>query len=92
MRESDVERYFIKRVKEAGGLERKFKSPQRRSVTDRIAGFSVGRFAFVELKATDEKPRPDQLREHARWRKLGFAVYVLDSFESVDEFIKEMTK
>lgn len=92
MRESRIEAYFVRRVKEAGGLERKFVSPGRRSVTDRIAGFPVGRFAFVELKATGEKPRPDQLREHARWRKLGFAVYVLDSFESVDEFIKEMTK
>ena len=92
MRESRIEAYFVRRVKEAGGLERKFVSPGRRSVTDRICGFPAGRFAFVELKATDKEPRPDQLREHARWRKLGFAVYVLDSFESVDDFIKEVTK
>lgn len=91
MRESQIEAYFVKSVKAAGGLSRKFTSPGRRSVPDRICGFPVNRFAFVELKATDEKPRPDQLREHARWRKLGFAVYVLDSYEAVDDFIKEMT-
>lgn len=92
MRESQIEAYFVERVKEAGGLSRKFTSPNRRSVTDQIAGFFPARFAFVELKATGEKPRPDQMREHARWRKLGFAVYVIDSKEGVDEFIKEMTK
>lgn len=91
MRESRVEAYFVGRVKMAGGLERKFVSPGRRSVPDRLCGFAANRFAFVELKATGEKARPDQLREHNRWRKLGFAVYVLDSYEAVDNFIKEMT-
>ena len=92
MRESRIEKHFVARVKEAGGLERKFVSPGRRSVTDRIAGFPVGRFAFVELKATGEKPRPDQLREHARWRELGFLVFVLDTKEAVDVFIDYMTR
>jgi len=92
MRERDIEAYFVKRVKETGGLERKFKSPARRSVPDRICGYPGARFAFVELKATDEVPRDDQAREHAKWRKLGFAVYVIDSKEGVDDFIKEMTK
>jgi hypothetical protein len=92
MRESQIEAYFVKRVKQAGGLERKFVSPGRRSVPDRICGFPVERFAFVELKATGEEPRDDQLREHERWRAIGFKVYVIDSYEGVDAFIKEMTK
>jgi ribosomal protein S6 len=92
VRESQIEAYFVKRVKQAGGLQRKFVSPGHRSVADRIAGFAVGRFAFVELKATSSIPRDDQLREHARWRRLGFKVYVIDSYEGVDAFIKEMTE
>ena len=92
MRERDIEAYFVASVKQAGGLQRKFVSPGHRSVPDRICGFHGARFAFVELKATGEKPRPDQMREITRWRDMGFAVYVIDSYDGVDEFIKEMTK
>lgn len=92
MLERDVERYFVQRVKEEGGLQRKFTSPGRRSVTDRICGFPGNKFAFVELKATGEKPREDQLREHARWRKLGFWVCVIDTKQGVDDFVWLMTE
>ena len=87
MRERDIEQYFIRRVREAGGEQRKFVSPGRKGVPDRIVGFPGGIFAFVELKATDEKPRPEQLREHRRWEKLGFRVYVVDSKAGVDVVI-----
>jgi len=92
MRESQVEAYFCKRVNQEGGRHRKFTSPGHRSVPDRICGFPGARFAFVELKAPGVKPRLDQIREHNRWTTLGFKVYVIDSFEGVDAFIKEMTK
>lgn len=87
MKEKKIEAYFCKRVREAGGLTRKFVSPGVRGVPDRIVGFPKGVFAFVELKAPGEKPRPDQQREHNRWEKLGFRVYVVDSKAAVDVVI-----
>ena len=92
MRERDVERYFIKRVKEAGGLQRKFKSPGFSGVPDRICGFPGGRFAFVEMKRPGAKAQLGQLREHHRWKKLGFLVFVVDTKEGVDVFIDFMLR
>ncbi|EES5143852.1 VRR-NUC domain-containing protein, partial [Escherichia coli] len=51
----------------------------RRSVPDRIVLLPGGRIIFVECKSPGKPPRPDQLREHERLRKLGFTVVVLDS-------------
>lgn len=90
MKEATVEAYFVRRVKEAGGQQRKIVSPGYNGMPDRIAGFDRAGFAFVELKRPGGVAEPHQLREHDRWRKLGFAVYVLDTFEAVDKFIKEM--
>jgi hypothetical protein len=90
--EKHIERYFIRKVKEAGGLQRKYISPGCRGVPDRLCGFDGGKFAFVEFKRPGQKARPDQLREHTRWRKLKFLVFVIDTIGGVDDFIEIMTK
>jgi hypothetical protein len=92
MKESDVEKYFVLCVKQAGGEQRKFVSPGRRYVTDRICGFPVERFAFVELKRPGKDAEEGQKREHNRWRKLGFMVFVIDTKAKVDSFIQWMTR
>lgn len=86
MREREIEAYFVKRVKEAGGLQRKFVSPSHKGVPDRIAVLSRG-ICFVELKAPGKGLRPDQVREHAKLTKAGCRVYTIDSLEAVDYFI-----
>lgn len=43
---------------------------------------------WPELKATGEKPKPHQAREHERMRKMGQRVEVIDSFEGVDEVLR----
>jgi hypothetical protein len=92
MREREIEAYFVKRVKEAGGLQRKFVSPGHKGVPDRICGFFDGRFAFVELKRPRKGAEEHQKREHKRWRELGFMVFVIDTKENVDSFIQAMIR
>lgn len=43
---------------------------------------------WVELKAPGEKPRPHQIREHERMRRMGQRVEIVDSFEGVDEVLR----
>jgi hypothetical protein len=88
MRESEVERYLIKRVKEVGGHQRKFISPGCRGVPDRIVVLDCEVY-FVELKAPGKKLRPDQEREHLKIRNAGGNTRVIDSKEAVDAFIRQ---
>ena len=43
---------------------------------------------WVELKAPGKKPKPHQIREHARMRKMGQRVEVIDSYEQVEDLFK----
>jgi len=85
-RESAVEAYFVRRVKDAGGVAMKFSSPSHRGVPDRLVLWPDATCEFVELKAPCKKPTLQQLHEHGKLRKLGFTVSVLDSREAVDEW------
>jgi hypothetical protein len=91
MREREIEQYFIRRVREAGGLQRKFVSPGHKGVPDRIAILD-GVVHFVELKAPGELLREDQAREHKRLRTAGANIWVIDSTDAVDYFITEREK
>jgi hypothetical protein len=91
MRERDVETYFVRRVKEAGGLQRKFVSPGHRGVPDRIVVY-FGDVYFVELKAPGKDLRPDQSREHDRLFAAGAGVWVAASKGEVDTFIEFITR
>lgn len=86
MLEKDIEKYFNQQIKQAGGLSRKYTSPGRRGVPDRIAVMN-GHVYFVELKRPGEKPRPDQLAEHRALEKNGVKVHVLDTKQAVDKWI-----
>jgi hypothetical protein len=85
--ERDIEKYFVRQVHEHGGLAEKFVSPARRAVPDRIATWMIGCIDFVELKKPGEKPRPEQLRDHAERRRRGVRVIVIDTKEGVDQYI-----
>ena len=96
MRERDIERYLVKRVKELGGEVRKVQWIGRRGAPDRLvmlpfakAGYTPNqhRTIFVELKAPGVKPEPHQLREHERMCKVGQRVVVIDSIEGVEDLL-----
>lgn len=95
LRESDIEKYLVKRVKELGGECRKIQFIGRPGAPDRLVmlPFEAGERVnspetiWVELKAPGKKAEPHQLREHARMRKMGQRVVVIDSLAGVDEVL-----
>lgn len=88
MRESSIEKHLVAEVKKAGGVAEKFSSPGRKNVPDRIVTWLAPMLDYVELKATGNKPNAGQRRDHARRRKRGYSVFVLDSKAMVDVYIK----
>ena len=97
MRESKIEAYLVKRVKELGGEVRKVQWVGRRGAPDRVVMFPAteqrfiggmwGTTLWVELKATGVKAEAYQLREHARMLNMGQNVVVIDSLEGVDRLL-----
>ncbi len=90
MREKKIEQKLVTAVKKHGGICPKFVSPGFDGMPDRLLLLPHGRFAFVEVKAPNQKPRPLQLSRHRRLRRLGFQVYVLDALEDIDKIILEV--
>ena len=90
MREKEIEQRLVREVKKQGGICPKFVSPGFDGMPDRLLLLPHGRFAFVEVKAPNQKPRPLQLSRHRLLRRLGFRVYVLDALEDIDKIIKEV--
>jgi hypothetical protein len=93
MRESTIERYLVKRVKELGGEVRKVTWQGRRGAPDRLVmlpnGMRGGRYSniktfWVELKAPGVKPESHQVREHKRMQAMGQIVLVIDNINDVD--------
>lgn len=90
MREKKIEQKLVTAVKKHGGICPKFVSPGFDGMPDRLVLLPHGRFAFVEVKAPGEKPRPLQMARHGRLRKLGYRVYVLDDVNQIERMICEI--
>ena len=84
MRERDIEKYLVKRVKELGGEVRKVKWIGRRGAPDRLVMVPNVVACWVELKAPGKKLSPHQAREHERMMAHGQYVLTIDSIEEVD--------
>lgn len=87
--EGIVEDYFKTQVELAGGLPLKFKSPSSRGVPDQLVLYD-GQTFYAEIKAPGKKPRKDQLSIHKKFKKHGVTVYIIDSKEQTDWFIREI--
>lgn len=60
-----------------------------KSEREALAREIIGLYAsWPELKAPGKKPEPHQLREHARMRKMGQRVVVIDSYEQIEGLLK----
>ena len=84
--EKQVERNFVKAVKEAGGLAMKFVSPGRVGVPDRIVLFPGGRAVFAEIKRPGGHMRKSQEAAHREIRVKGFPVCVIRSDADIRTF------
>jgi Holliday junction resolvase len=87
MRERDVERELVKRVKAAGGEVRKLAWIGRRGAPDRLV-MLPSKWMMVELKAPDGKLSKLQEIEHAKMKASGFSVLVVWKLEDIDEVFK----
>ena len=89
MLEKQIEKYLTRRVKESNGLTYKWISSVS-GVPDRIV-FLAGRVHLVELKTLTGKLSPRQELVFDDIGEQGFPVYVLRSYEDIEEFIREAT-
>ena len=89
VRENKVEKYLNDEVSRLGGLTRKWVSPGRDGVPDRIVAY-FGNIYFVEVKTTDGDLAEHQTREHERLREKGALVYTVSGHAEVDTFITMM--
>ena len=90
MREKKIEQKLAMAVKKNGGICPKFTSTGFDGMPDRLVLIPHGKFAFVEVKAPVEKPRPLQLARHRLLSRLGFRVYVLDNEEQIGGILDEI--
>ena len=88
-RENKVETYLDSKVKKLGGITRKWVSPGRDGVPDRIVIWH-GETFFVEVKTVDGKLSEAQKREHKRLLSSGAFVTTVYGDGGVDKFIEFM--
>jgi hypothetical protein len=102
VREREVERYLVKRVKELGGEVRKVAWVGRQGAPDRLVmlpeyrtGFAQGaETIWVELKNPKtivsfpaNAHERAQAREHERMRRLGQHVEVIGTIEQIEKLL-----
>ena len=95
IRESEVEAYFVKRVKDYGFKQRKICFIGRNGGQDRLLIASCGPRInpivwLVELKRPRVKPRVRQEREMADLAAVGMARRVVSTFTEVDALLETL--
>ena len=86
VRENKIEQYLNSKVVKRGGLTRKWVSPSRDGVPDRIVIWH-GRVYFIEVKTLDGVTSPAQQREQHKLAKAGAHVEVLYGRAAVDVWV-----
>ena len=86
--EKVVERKLVELVKMSGGMCIKLLCDQLIGLPDRMCLFPGHKIVFVELKTTGQKPKRIQMYMHNKLRALGFRVEVIDTVESVVNFVE----
>lgn len=90
MRESSIESYLVRKVKEHGGLCYKFVSPGNPGVPDRIVITPTGKTVYVELKTEIGRLAKVQRWQRSEMEKRGADVRVLYGLDAVKDFLREV--
>lgn len=90
MRESSIESYLVRKVKEHGGLCFKFVSPGNPGVPDRIVITPNGKTIYVELKTDTGRLAKIQKWQRSEMEKRRADVRVLYGLDDVKEFLREV--
>ena len=91
VRENKVEKYLDTEVKKLGGITRKWVSPGRDGVPDRIVRlhrWEKGVVCMVEVKTVDGTTSPCQKREQQRETGAGCWVETVYGNKGVDNLLK----
>lgn len=88
MNEKALEQKLREKVKLMGGVALKFQSLSFTGMPDRLILLPGARVFFAEVKSAGKKPTTRQLTVHRWLHKLGFTVAVIDSKESLNDFLK----
>lgn len=86
--EKYIERKLVTEVKKLGWLPIKFKSVNFSGLPDRILLKFPRQIVFVELKSTGKPPTRLQLLRIWTLKLMGFPVFVVDSLETLENFLK----
>lgn len=90
MKESQIESFLVRKVKEHGGLCYKFVSPGNPGVPDRLVITPAGRIIFVELKTEVGRLARLQKWQRSEMEKRGADCRVLFGLGAVRDFLKEV--
>ena len=88
MLEKPVEERLKTEVEKLGCQCWKFTSPGRRGVPDRIVICPERWIEWVEAKRPGGKPEPLQRIVHKILGLLGFKVWIIDTYQEVEDFVK----
>jgi hypothetical protein len=88
MRESVLERHFVREVKLRGGLAIKLAGNIMAGIPDRLVILPIGRVVFVELKTDKGRTSPIQKHVHTMLLDRGCDVQVLYGRTQVDEWLE----
>jgi hypothetical protein len=82
-----IEKRLVASIDSAGGWALKLPCTYVAGLPDRMCLLPKGIIFFIEVKTTGKKPTKLQLFIHERLRRLGFAVYVADSFNELQNIL-----
>lgn len=90
MKESQIEKFLVRKIKEGGGLCFKFISPGNPGVPDRIVITPTGKTIYVELKTETGQLTKMQKLQIEQIREKGADVRVLYGIDGVKAFLREV--
>lgn len=85
--EKTLEARLVREIEARGGMALKYTSQFHRGIPDRIVLLPPGVLTFVELKSTGQKPTKLQMHAMGKLVMLGFDCKVIDSTESLNEYL-----